>query len=84
MAAHDSSRPPYEPSRGFVARRAFLANGRRYKPGDRFDPRKAECDARRQRQLWESRFIDCVADVVEESDSEDAVLSDLEASELEG
>lgn len=54
-------RPNYEPSRGFVVRVAFYANGRNFKNGDRFDPRDAECDDRRLRQLWDARYIDCLA-----------------------
>jgi hypothetical protein len=55
----DSTRPLFDPSRGFRVKVAFYGNGRHYQPGDRFDPRDAECDDRRVRMLWEQRLIDC-------------------------
>lgn len=76
MVSLDLGRPNYEPQRGFVVRCAFYANGRHYQNGDRFDPRDAECDERRLRQLWEARYVDCLP----AESKKDEALSDIEAS----
>lgn len=59
MSSPDLSRPPFDPSRGFVVRQAFQAADRCLKPGDPFIPRDLECDDRRVLQLWSAHFIEC-------------------------
>lgn len=59
----DQARPTY-------ARRAFIANGRRYKSGDLFDWRHIALNVRKAKQLFDSGHLghrnddDAVADVV--------------------
>lgn len=59
MSLPDLSRPPYDPSRGFVVLQPFHTTDRQLKAGDPFDPRLVDGDQRRLQQLWAARYIDC-------------------------
>ena len=48
---------PFDASRATVARRPFLANGRRYKPGSDFPWRRLAIDVSKVKRMYDNNFL---------------------------
>jgi len=64
-------------TRKFIARHNFVANGRKYKPGDSFQWKKACPDKRKLRNLYEAGYI-----MMEPLEVDTVVTAESEGAEI--